>query len=65
MHQTMEITTIPAPTPIGIQIFLDVFWKLNINRETKNPQTLFKRISTIQRVYDDIANITYDHISKA
>ena len=50
IHQTMRTVTIPAAVPTGIQIFLDVFWKLNINRATKNPQALFKRVNTLQRV---------------
>ena len=50
IHQSMRIVTIPAAVPTGIQIFLDVFWKLNIKRATKNPQALFKRINTLQRV---------------
>ena len=50
IHQTMRTVIIPAAVPTGIQIFLEVFWKLNINRATKNPQALFKRVNTLQRV---------------
>jgi hypothetical protein len=50
MHQTMRTVTIPAAVPTLIQIFLDIFWKLNINSATKNPHALFNRISPLQRV---------------
>ena len=50
MHQTMRVVTIPAAVPTLRQIVLDMFWKLNINKATKNPHALFKRISDLKRV---------------
>jgi hypothetical protein len=47
MHHMISIATTPAAIPTGIQIPLDVFWKLNNNRATKNPHALFQRISPI------------------
>jgi hypothetical protein len=65
MHQIMRTVTIPAAVPTVAQIVLDMFWKLNISRATKKPQALFKRVSTLQRVYDIKRKITYDHINRA
>jgi hypothetical protein len=49
MHQTISIVTTAVAIPTGIRIPLVVFWKLNIDRATKNPHALFQRISPMQK----------------
>ena len=45
----MRTVTIAAADPTPRQIVLGMFWKLNINRETKSPNALFKQISNLQK----------------
>ena len=53
MQKPMRMTTIPDGTPTAIQIPLFSFLKENINRETKNTQTLRKLvIVTIWRTWN-------------
>ena len=65
MHQIISVATIPAAIPTAIQIPHDVFWKLNINKATKNPQALFSTNQPYTKGQILGGEITYDHISRA